>query len=352
MAHPWRTEKYEQWDKTTGTLFQDYLKWYGNIGPQTYNAARVEVLKHVREARAQMSDPESQEVWPACGTCDNCGRPISSGEPYRVVSTWRDGGAVDVLQCIECEFAPNVWRVFSPPDFNPWVSFQSRRARAAISAMENERRERWMRQDRLRHRGPWWRLKRWVDWWSGPLWVLPAMALGRQPGPLQRLVAAWRVRRLQSLILKSLSEGPDTPHKERMKKGAQRIVTRYERGGRRFVRANLCGVTLSGANLENADLRRAAAVSANLTLANLTSARLVRADLEMASLSRANLSSADLRDANLYGACLVGADLRQANLKGANVSGANLYEACVTDDQLSRTFSLRGTLLPDGTVHD
>jgi hypothetical protein len=352
MARPWRTEEYERWHSNIGSLFQAYRKWYSNIGPQSHNATRVAVLKHVRETRAQMSDAEAQAVWSACGHCDRCGCSISPGEPYRVARISRGAEIVDVLQCIECAFGPNIERVMEPPDFfDPRVPPDSSRVRAAVSAMESERRERWMRQDRLKHRGVWWRLKRWAHWWAAPMWTLPPMVLPYPPGPLQRLVAAWQVHRLRKIVGSRPAPGFTSLQRMRKEKAAQRVVVPYKRGKRRFVRAELVGVDLSGANLEGADFCMADLTEAYLSQANLGSAKLVRADLEEASLGKANLSLADLREANLFGAFLVRADLQGANLEGANMSGVNLYEARVTDDQLAKVFSLKGALLPDGTVH-
>ena len=353
MAHPWRTEEYERWHSSTGSLFQAYLKWYSNIGPQSYNATRVAVLKHVSETRAQMSDAEAQAIWSACGHCNRCGCCISPGEPYRVDSIFREGDAVDVLECIECAFGPNIVRVSAPPDFffDPRVPPDPSRVRAAVSATDNELRERWMRQDRLKHRGMWWRLKRQAHWWAGPMWTLPPMVLPHPPGPLQRLVAAWQARRLRKIIWSHPAPGFKSLDQIRKEKGIQRVVAPYKRGKRRFVRAELVGVDLSGVNLEGADFSMADLTSARLSQANLVSVRLVRADLEEAALDRANLSLADLREANLFGAFLVRADLQGANLEGANMSGVNLYEARVTDDQLAKVFSLKGALLPAGTVH-
>ena len=73
----------------------------------------------------------------------------------------------------------------------------------------------------------------------------------------------------------------------------------------------------SRANLYGADLREA-----NLRRANLREANLYGADLREANLREANLRRADLYGANLYGA-----NLREANLYGANLYGADLYGA-------------------------
>ena len=53
-----------------------------------------------------------------------------------------------------------------------------------------------------------------------------------------------------------------------------------------------------------------------------------------------------MREAGLGRADLTGADLRWANLDRANLAGAK-----VTDEQLAQVYSLKGTTMPDGTVH-
>ena len=76
--------------------------------------------------------------------------------------------------------------------------------------------------------------------------------------------------------------------------------------------ADLRDANLSGADLSDADLR-----GADLRGANLRGANLSGADLRGANLSYADLRGADLRDANLSGADLSDADLRGADLRGA-----------------------------------
>ena len=52
--------------------------------------------------------------------------------------------------------------------------------------------------------------------------------------------------------------------------------------------------------------------------------------------------SANLQGANLSGVDLVDADLSDADLRGANV----------TNQQLAVAHSLKGAIMPDGTIHD
>jgi len=81
-------------------------------------------------------------------------------------------------------------------------------------------------------------------------------------------------------------------------------------------------VSLTFANLRNADLTGEDLRGADLTLADLRGAKLRGAFLDYASLHTANLGGADLRDASLEGARLANANLRGAELRGANLNGA------------------------------
>jgi hypothetical protein len=84
---------------------------------------------------------------------------------------------------------------------------------------------------------------------------------------------------------------------------------------------------------------------ADLHGADLCGAKLLGIQLLYADLSGADLYMADFRWAMLYGAILEGADLTAANLRDATMGS-------VTKDQFSRSKSLRGAVMPDGTVHE
>lgn len=121
--------------------------------------------------------------------------------------------------------------------------------------------------------------------------------------------------------------------------------------------ANLRSAYMFEANLRQANLGRAYLFGAelgraNLSGADLTSAYLSRVSLVEADLGQANLSGANLALAKLTGADLEAADLTGANLNGADLTGANLRNAVVTDEQLAATSSLKGAMMPDGTVHE
>ena len=87
---------------------------------------------------------------------------------------------------------------------------------------------------------------------------------------------------------------------------------------------------------------------ANLRGANLRSATLHFAELHFAKLSGAFLNSADLSNADLSNA-----DLSRANLTGAILDGAVLKSATgITIEELEKqTSSLKGAILPDGSIH-
>lgn len=94
-------------------------------------------------------------------------------------------------------------------------------------------------------------------------------------------------------------------------------------------------VDLTGADLRDANLRRADLYTANLTGADLYEANLKYANLHGAGLSGANLSKTDLFKASLSGAILFRADLFEASLTGADLYEADLYEADLTGADLS-----------------
>jgi uncharacterized protein YjbI with pentapeptide repeats len=139
------------------------------------------------------------------------------------------------------------------------------------------------------------------------------------------------------------------------------------------------GAQLAGANLSNAKLLGVNLERANLVGADLSNAKLAGANLFCADLSRANLCGADLSGANLYGANLEDANLAYAVLAGANLdywedlefplseSNINDFENLEVDQPRQDIFlspfeiprrsanltgaNLKGTTMPDGTVH-
>jgi uncharacterized protein YjbI with pentapeptide repeats len=109
-----------------------------------------------------------------------------------------------------------------------------------------------------------------------------------------------------------------------------------------LIKIRLWFLSLSKANLREANLRRAKLIKRNLREADLKGADLREADLRGANLREADLRGADLREADLRGADLReadlrGADLREADLKGANLIGADLKGASLKKANLSYT---------------
>src|SRR6266851_1851652 len=105
--------------------------------------------------------------------------------------------------------------------------------------------------------------------------------------------------------------------------------------------ADLFEAKLFGANLRGADLREV-----TLRGVDLSHAKLFGANLRGANLREANFRGADLTCAKLFGAKLFGANLREANLREADLRGAT-----VTKEQLEKAKSLKGTTMPDGSIH-
>jgi uncharacterized protein YjbI with pentapeptide repeats len=130
--------------------------------------------------------------------------------------------------------------------------------------------------------------------------------------------------------------------------------------------ARLEGTSLDRADLENADLTEARMNGAIMHKTNLEEAELNGTYCENAFITESNLRNAVLKNAHLngtslYKSCLEGADLRwadlggacfiDAKLTGARLNNANLQGAEVTEKQLSKTASLEGAIMSDGTRH-
>jgi len=73
--------------------------------------------------------------------------------------------------------------------------------------------------------------------------------------------------------------------------------------------------------------------------------------LNIIDLSNADFSGTDLRGADLRGANLSTANLRNTDLRGANLAGLDLMGTNVTIEQLLKAQSLKGTTMPDGSIH-
>jgi uncharacterized protein YjbI with pentapeptide repeats len=107
---------------------------------------------------------------------------------------------------------------------------------------------------------------------------------------------------------------------------------------------------LSGCELRFADLTGADLKGANLESADLSGTILQQTNLSGAYMVEASLVGAILSEANLRGTYLRRAVLSDADLGGTELSGAVLEGTAVTDEQLAQAASLKGAILPDGTV--
>jgi uncharacterized protein YjbI with pentapeptide repeats len=89
--------------------------------------------------------------------------------------------------------------------------------------------------------------------------------------------------------------------------------------------------------------------SCSLARADLSGLNLYEADLSDSDLSGANLSGVNLTDADLSGAKLLNANLAGTNLTDADLSGANLLNANLAGANLEGV-DLSDATWPDGTV--
>ncbi len=128
-------------------------------------------------------------------------------------------------------------------------------------------------------------------------------------------------------------------------------LTEADLSGANLAGANFAGANLSGAVLLGADLSRANLSEANLSKINLCQAILHEANLSKADLSGAILVEADLSEAILWGANLWHANLRRAILVGADLLKADLSGANLSQTNLSEAKSLKGAIMPDGSIH-
>jgi Pentapeptide repeats (8 copies) len=89
----------------------------------------------------------------------------------------------------------------------------------------------------------------------------------------------------------------------------------------------------------------------DLSRADFSGMNLRGVDLRGVNLSEANLQDIDLRGADLSGAALNFANMQGARLGGANLNGLDFIATRVTKDQLLEARSLKGTTMPDGSIH-
>jgi hypothetical protein len=115
----------------------------------------------------------------------------------------------------------------------------------------------------------------------------------------------------------------------------------------------LCDLTdrnLSESNFSNANLAQANLSKSNLSKVDFSNANLAGAIANESNISNANFTSADLTSANLSKSNLIEADFTSAITLGVDFSGCNMTGAIITQDQLDQAFSVKGAILPDGSV--
>jgi uncharacterized protein YjbI with pentapeptide repeats len=117
-----------------------------------------------------------------------------------------------------------------------------------------------------------------------------------------------------------------------------------------FSRSSLIRAKMNGASLYGADLSEAKLIDADLSKSNLLSANLSKALFIRGNLTGANLTKANLTEANLTAVCWDGANLEGADLTGAYILDESGTKISVSEEQLQGVRSLRGAIMPDGTV--
>jgi len=108
-----------------------------------------------------------------------------------------------------------------------------------------------------------------------------------------------------------------------------------------LINRNAAIVELWGVVFNHSDLRSI----------DLSNADLHGTPLYGANLSGTLLSGTDLSYCNLRNAIFSGTDLSGVNLRGASLDGAYLKDAILTEEQLAQARSLKGAVMPDGSIH-
>lgn len=120
----------------------------------------------------------------------------------------------------------------------------------------------------------------------------------------------------------------------------------------KFTFTSLRSINLSRANLSKSIFINSYAHQADLSNSFLLEADLSNAIFNAANLSGAILAAANLKNADFHEANLSDAFLLRANLSGTVFNNANLSNALVTPEQLSQAKTLKGAIMPDGTIHE
>lgn len=124
-----------------------------------------------------------------------------------------------------------------------------------------------------------------------------------------------------------------------------------------FTLARLVNTSLKNTQLESADFSRSICEGTMFKSAQLSAGRFFQTSLKDLSLTNldmrdANFTAADLTLTSFYSTKLDRAIFNNAILVMSNFSLASLRNASITETQLSNALSVRGAILPNGTVVD
>jgi len=114
----------------------------------------------------------------------------------------------------------------------------------------------------------------------------------------------------------------------------------------RFLNVDFSNSNFSDVTLEDSSLWGSLFRNSNMERINLHYSRLLFSDFHSANLKESNLRLADLTNSDL-----INADLMNANLSDSRLGNANFTNAIVTSEQLQSAQYLKGTIFPEGTIH-
>ena len=120
-------------------------------------------------------------------------------------------------------------------------------------------------------------------------------------------------------------------------------IFEYDCEGNSFKLTVLCAlkakVSLSGADMRNANMSGANMRNADMNGADMNGANMSYADMNGANMSYANMSYANMRNANMSGADMNGANMSGANMNYADMSRADMWNTIGNMAEL-RSFQL------------
>jgi uncharacterized protein YjbI with pentapeptide repeats len=120
--------------------------------------------------------------------------------------------------------------------------------------------------------------------------------------------------------------------------------------GVNLAKCDLTERNYSGANLAGAILAQATLSDSNFSEVNLTDANLAGVFARSTNFLKANFTNADLTNADLRESNFIDADFTGAITVGADFSGSYMTGAIISQEQLDAALSLKGAILPDGSI--